>query len=115
MIDWKRVDELRDEIGEEGFGEVVELFLDEVEDVVMRLGSAKADSHATHLHFLKGSAWNLGFSAFATACQNAEKKAALGQVSADDIQGIIDSYHQSKVAFAQKVAIAAAWPSASVA
>jgi hypothetical protein len=30
MIDWDRVQELRDEIGAEAFGEVVELFLEEV-------------------------------------------------------------------------------------
>ena len=33
MIDWKRVRELRDEIGEEDFSEVVDLFLEEVEEV----------------------------------------------------------------------------------
>jgi len=33
MIDWDRVVELCSEIGEEGFGEVVDLFLDEVEGV----------------------------------------------------------------------------------
>ena len=37
MIDWTRAGELRSEIGDDGFAEVVELFLDEVEDVVMRL------------------------------------------------------------------------------
>ncbi len=38
MIDWERVAELQSEIGADGFGEVLELFLDEVEGVVMRLG-----------------------------------------------------------------------------
>ena len=32
MIDWSRVEELRDKIGAEDFDEVVELFLSEVED-----------------------------------------------------------------------------------
>ena len=31
MIDWTRVSELRDEIGAEDFGDVVEIFLEEVE------------------------------------------------------------------------------------
>lgn len=31
MIDWTRVDELRDEIGTDCFDEVVELFIEEVE------------------------------------------------------------------------------------
>ena len=30
MIDWPRVKELKDEIGAEDFGEVVDLFLEEV-------------------------------------------------------------------------------------
>ena len=34
MIDWSRVNELRDEVGAEDFEEVVELFLEEVEEVI---------------------------------------------------------------------------------
>ena len=35
MIDWARVSELRDEVGPEDFEEVLHLFLEEVEDVVL--------------------------------------------------------------------------------
>lgn len=40
MINWKRVNELRDEIGPEDFAEVVELFLEEVEQVIDKLREA---------------------------------------------------------------------------
>jgi len=36
MIDWGRLNTLRDEVGEEDFEEVVDLFLDEVESVIDR-------------------------------------------------------------------------------
>ena len=35
MIDWNRISTLRDEVGAEDFDEVVELFLDEVEEVIL--------------------------------------------------------------------------------
>ena len=38
MIDWPRVKELREEVGAEGFGEVVDLFIEEVEEVISKLG-----------------------------------------------------------------------------
>ena len=60
MIDWSRVQELRREIGEEGFAEVVELFLDEVETVIGRLAAGSGNISAEDMHFLKGSALNLG-------------------------------------------------------
>ena len=37
MIDWARVRELKDEVGADAFDEVVELFLEEVEEVIVRL------------------------------------------------------------------------------
>lgn len=100
MIDWKRVDELRSEIGDDAFPEVVELFMDEVEGVIMRLRSAPPpESYESDLHFLKGSAWNLGFSAFGAACQVGERQAATGRGHMVDIAGILASYSASKAAF----------------
>ena len=37
MIDWTRVQQLKDEIGASDFEEIVVLFLEEVEEVVERL------------------------------------------------------------------------------
>ncbi len=70
MIDWSRVTTLREEVGAEDFDEVVELFLEEVDDVVARLESGPAhDTLSEDLHFLKGSAMSLGFRQFSALCQ----------------------------------------------
>ncbi len=100
MIDWTRVDELCGEIGYDGFAEVVELFLDEVEEVVMRIGAApNPATYEQDLHFLKGSAWNLGFADFGALCQDGERKAASGQAASVDIRAVINSYGASKAVF----------------
>lgn len=80
MIDWKRVEELKEEIGADGFVEVVDMFLDEAEGAVRALmAGLPADAVEGQLHFLKGSALNLGLSDLAAICQEGERKAATGQ------------------------------------
>lgn len=97
MINWARVNELRAEVGEEDFEEVVHLFLEEVDDAIMRLGeNTSADSRAADLHFLRGSAVSLGFCAFATRCAEAEQKT---DVDASEIAMILKVYEDSKVEF----------------
>ncbi|KEO54505.1 Hpt domain-containing protein [Thioclava pacifica] len=98
MIDWERVRELRGEIGADGFAEVVELFLDEVEAVVMTLGSRPARLEED-LHFLKGSAWNIGFRDFGGMCQQGERLAAAGDGGRVDVAAILDCYGESKAVF----------------
>ncbi|MER5172124.1 Hpt domain-containing protein [Thioclava sp. GXIMD2076] len=102
MIDWDRVAELQSEIGSDGFGEVVELFMDEVEGVVMKLGT-RPDRLEEDLHFLKGSAWNLGFRAFGVMCQEGERLAAMGRSGDVDIQAVLDVYSASKKDFMARV------------
>ncbi len=105
MISWKRVDELRLEIGDDGFAEVVELFLDEVEEVVMRLtASPDPASYEQDLHFLKGSAWNLGFADFGALCQDGERRAAGGNAASVDIGAVTDCYSASKAVFIEGLA-----------
>lgn len=100
MIDWDRVDELRSEVGPEEFPEVVELFLEEVEELIARLRTdpdpAKFEED---LHFLKGSAWNLGFAAFGTMCQIGEKLAATGRAEGVNLDHILAIYDESKKMF----------------
>lgn len=104
MIDWDRVSELRDQIGPEDFGEVVELFLDEVMEVIARLRIApeKEDLEA-QLHFLKGSALNLGFADFSEKCHAGERQAANGQSSEINLQAILDSFDSSHHLFAKEL------------
>ncbi|MEM6636867.1 MAG: Hpt domain-containing protein [Pseudomonadota bacterium] len=103
MIDWNRVAELRDEIGAEDFGEVVDLFLDEVEGIVAKLDAAPVVAELEEdLHFLKGSALNLGFSEFGAICQAGEKAAARGEGSLIDISQVVTAYWSSKTAFMER-------------
>ena len=69
MIDWARVTELREEIGDEDFSEVVELFLEEVDAVIATLAPGMADLEA-QLHFLKGRELYLGIDEYTTLCQD---------------------------------------------
>jgi HPt (histidine-containing phosphotransfer) domain-containing protein len=84
MIDWSRVNELVGEIGAEDFGEVADLFLDEVEMAIVQLEGCAADPVVTEeqMHFLKGAALNLGFATLAEICMKGEKSAVSGQPEA---------------------------------
>ncbi|WP_116132882.1 Hpt domain-containing protein [Tropicimonas sp. IMCC34043] len=100
MIDWKRVDELRDEIGVSEFQEVVDLFLEEVEALMARLQSNPQPSKfEADLHFLKGCAVNLGFEQFARLCLVGETTSAAGRPETVDLAPIFACYAASKVEF----------------
>ena len=72
MIDWHRVDELRGEVGEEDFAEVLDMFFEEVAEVLGGLGNGGAEATRRDLHFLKGSAMNIGLSEVGSLCRNCE-------------------------------------------
>ena len=109
MIDWMRVTTLRDEIGAEGFDEVVELFMAEVEETIARLRTTPDLSRLEgDLHFLKGSALDLGFSAFSTLCQNGETASAKGAANTVDVAAIINCFDISKQSFVDKLQTALA-------
>jgi histidine phosphotransfer protein HptB len=99
MIDWGRVRDLRMEIGADDFSEVIALFLEEADDVVCRLENL-TDARAIEgcLHFLKGSALNLGFAALAQICQTGEKRAASGMTNMP-LQDVAKIYQASRQAF----------------
>jgi histidine phosphotransfer protein HptB len=71
MIDTGRIDQLREEVGTEDLAEVVALFCEEVEEVLAML-----DQVATveQLHFLKGSALNIGLSEVSAICLAEEER-----------------------------------------
>ncbi|MDZ7904892.1 MAG: Hpt domain-containing protein [Cypionkella sp.] len=84
MIDWDRVHELREEIGNDEFAEVVMMFLEEADEVLARIStSAGAPVLRDDCHFLKGAALNLGFKTLAVLCQTAEKRASDGDLGAN--------------------------------
>lgn len=70
MISAARVAELRDEVGEDDFAEIVALFLSEAEAMLDALRAAAGEGEAAALlHALKGCALNLGFDALAELCR----------------------------------------------
>lgn len=100
MIDWNRVNDLRDEIGIDAFTDVVEMFLEEADEVISRMTPAGGSKMLeADLHFLKGAALNLGFAEFAALCQEGERRAALGHTDAD-LAAVCRSYDLSKSALA---------------
>ncbi|MBI1493977.1 Hpt domain-containing protein [Halocynthiibacter styelae] len=100
MIDWTRVEELKQEVGEDDFSEVVDLFLEEVEETITRLKQTPDLSQLEEdMHFLKGSALNLGFEQFSTLCQAGETAAAAGGAETINLPEIFTSYDGSKAEF----------------
>lgn len=100
MIDWDRVRDLRDELGADAFEEVVDLFLEEVETEIetLRVPDESVDLEA-QLHFLKGSALNLGFTDFSALCLRGERTTASGQATMVDLAEILSCFDRSKAAF----------------
>ncbi|MBP8932029.1 MAG: Hpt domain-containing protein [Paracoccus sp.] len=96
MLDWGRISELRGEVGDAEFQVILEMFLDEVESAMMRLSAGDAKRLETSLHFLKGCAWNLGFAAFGSLCDEEERRAASGQAHEVSIEGLMNCYSESK-------------------
>lgn len=100
MIDWNRIRMLRDEIGEEDFPDVVEIFIEEVTEMIDTLRNAPSrDSLGEDLHAVKGSALNLGFEDFAKLCQAGETAAANGAADTVDLPPILACYDASKAQF----------------
>lgn len=97
MIDWKRVEELKEEIGADGFVEVADMFLDEADGAVRALISGLPDDEVEgQLHFLKGSALNLGLSELAAICQEGERKAAVGHAALIDLMQLASIWRASR-------------------
>lgn len=105
MIDWIQVRDLNQEVGPEDFEELVALFLEEADEVTARLASTQeADARlGEDLHFLKGSALNIGFRDFADACAEGEAQAATGQSAQIDLPRILSLYASSRETFLREV------------
>ncbi len=100
MIDWARVQELKDEIGEDDFAEVAEMFMAEVEEVIERLkATPDPATYEQDLHFLKSSALNLGFSDLSALCQDGERRSAAGAAESVELAPVFAAYDASKTAF----------------
>lgn len=96
MIDWGQLRDLWSELGPEEFPKVLELFLDEVEGTTLRLSKVDAQRLSRDMHYLKGSALNLGFTDFAQLCSRNEVLATQGALDRIDIEALTDLYARSK-------------------
>lgn len=103
MIDWNRVADLRSEVGEDGFTEVVDLFLEETDEVIARIAANRAYL-VQDLHFLKGSALNLGLQALAQTCQEDERRCGRGEAATVDTAALVRIYHDSRAALQRGIA-----------
>jgi HPt (histidine-containing phosphotransfer) domain-containing protein len=100
MIDWNRVAELREEVGPEDFAEVVDLFLQEVDEEIQKLSTMMPqDGLSEKLHFLKGGALSLGFSEFSSLCATAEAALTRNPAAAFDIDRLHQSYQSARRVF----------------
>lgn len=102
MIDWKQVKQLEADVGSEDFAEVVALFLDEVDEAIEPLkspGGISLDNVSSVMHFLKGSALNLGFETFGAYCSQSEELAKSGAPGDVDQLHVVTLYEQSRALF----------------
>lgn len=104
MIDWDRMNSLRDDVGADEFDEVVELFFEEIDDIIDRLRTSPDPSTlGEDLHALKGCAQGMGFRAFARLCQAGETQCSAGTPEDVDLQGILQVYASSKRIFLEEL------------
>lgn len=102
MIDWTRIAQLRRDIGEDDFDEVIDIFVDEVEGIIDRLrDAASPEQIADDLHCLKGSASNLGFTAVSQVCGASMHGSTEGGF---DLGELLQTYEVSKACFLDGIA-----------
>lgn len=89
MIDWNRVLQLREEVGEDAFAGLAAAFLAEIEDRLAQLGR-QPEQLPGDLHYLRGAALNLGFARFSALLLAEEMRLRhgdAGRVGRDDLVG----------------------------
>ncbi|MCE8005494.1 MAG: Hpt domain-containing protein [Aestuariivita sp.] len=100
MIDWDRVNSLRNDIGAEAFDEVVEIFLEEVQEIIDKLRDAPVIADLEHdLHSLKNGALNLGFADLSSLCLKGEREAAAGQADQFDLTQVVRLFDTARAQF----------------
>lgn len=93
MIDWARIKELHDEIGTDAFADVIDLFVEEVDDGLKTLQAAETAKARLHaFHFLKGAALNLGLNDLAQICAMGEQRAGNGHDTADLVAQVAQTF-----------------------
>ena len=92
-VDWKRIEELRDELGSDGLEEIVEIFLEETAGMIAGLQRAPVPELSDRIHGIKGSAQNMGFGELSDLCRHGEW--ALKRGEAVDVTRFDECYRRS--------------------
>ncbi len=98
MLNAIRIAELKDEVGEDDFLEVVGLFCEEVEEVLEDLPATAPTDLPEKLHFLKGSALNIGLDQVGQLCASEETRLKADPTATPDIAAIQTAYAAAKTA-----------------
>ena len=102
MIDRARLEELREEVGVDDFPEVIGLFCEEVAETLDRMMQGHSSSIADDLHFLKGSALNIGMSEVASLCASGEAMIRSDGTASPDIGGIKIAFDKAQIELRQR-------------
>lgn len=99
-IDWTRVQELGDEIGHDDLAEVAAMFIAEVGETIDRLlGTPHLLPSAEDMHFLKGSAVNIGFARLGALCAQGEAFANAGNAARINLTDIAQAFDAAAAEF----------------
>ncbi|MDF1854970.1 Hpt domain-containing protein [Pseudooceanicola sp.] len=101
MIDWSKAHELIAEIGPDDFIEVAKLFLSDADDVVDAL--LPDEALARQLHYLRGSAVTMGFTAVAALCQQGEATIDGQRLDEIDLGEIARTYWKSRQIYLEEL------------
>ncbi|MCF6444605.1 Hpt domain-containing protein [Nereida sp. MMG025] len=93
LIDWDQIKILKADLGQDGFEEVLALFLEEMAGMLSDLDAA-VDTSQT-MHAIKGVASGLGFTKVVHLASRFEQNGA----KFDDIASLTDAFETSKAAF----------------
>jgi HPt (histidine-containing phosphotransfer) domain-containing protein len=97
MLNLKQLKDLKSDVGDEGFADLIKLFIEETDDAILRMtNGGPSKDPAADFHFLKGAARNLGLDAFSAICHQAEMSAAQGLPLAISPEGLDAAWQDSR-------------------
>ncbi len=101
MIDWRRIAELKSELGADSFANIVALFLAEIDNDLTALSVIRDDlpSLRDALHGIKGCALNIGFTELAELCAEGERTLSAGGNWSDQSGALRAAFDRSSQSF----------------
>ena len=101
MIDWARISELQDDLGEEGFAEMAALFLQEIDTALSVDPPGQPPEAEALMHMIKGCALNIGLAALGDLCAGYEARARAGECQMIDMALLRQVFTTSRQEFAR--------------